>query len=106
MVLETLNKLVQYPDHITYNFYDTTKNPDAVNKYAANYNGTISMDNIVIASGDRVKVLSVTQELFAYTTNSYYGTSALSGYKGEQELLSAIMSSYGRDPKTAAYYKI
>ena len=103
MVLETLNKLVQYSDHITYNFYDTTKNPDAVNKYAANYNGTISMDNIVIASGDRVKVLSVTQELFAYTTNSYYGTSALSGYKGEQELLSAIMSVTDANPKTAAF---
>ncbi len=103
MVLETLNKLVQYSDHITYNFYDTTKNPDAVNKYAANYNGTISMDNIVIASGDRVKVLSVSQELFAYTTNSYYGTSALSGYKGEQELLSAIMSVTDANPKTAAF---
>lgn len=103
MVLETLNKLVQYSDHITYNFYDTTKEPDAVNKYAANYNGTISMGNIVVAAEDRVKVLSVAQELFAYTTNSYYGTSSLSGYKGEQELLSALMSVTDANPKTAAF---
>lgn len=103
MVLETLNKFVQYSDHITYNFYDTTKEPDAVNKFAANYNGSISMGNIVVASGERVKVLSVAQELFAYTTNSYYGTSSLSGYKGEQELLSALMNVTDANPKTAAF---
>lgn len=102
MVLETLNKFVQYSDHITYNFYDTTKDPDAVNKFTANYNGSISMGNIVVAAGDRVKVLSVAQELFAYTTNSYYGTSSLSGYKGEQELLSALMNVTDANPKTAA----
>lgn len=71
--------------------------PDAVNKYAANYNGTISMDNIVIASGDRVKVLSVSQELFAYTTNSYYGTSALSGYKGRTGAFVGDYERYGRE---------
>lgn len=103
MVLETLNKFVQYSDHISYDFYDVTENPEVVSKYTANYNGEITTGNIVVAADDKVKVLSVSQDLFTYTTDSYYGTQSLSGYAGEQELLSALMSVTDANPKTAAF---
>ena len=38
-------------------YVDMDKDPDVISKYSANYNGEISQGSIVVASGDRVKVI-------------------------------------------------
>lgn len=101
MVLETLGKYQQYSDHIKVNFYDVASNPDVVTKYSANYNGEISEGDIVVATSDRVKVMSV-NDLFNIQSD-YYGSSSITSYKGEQELTSAIMSVTDANPQKAAF---
>lgn len=101
MVLETLEKYEQHSDHIKINFYDVASNPDVVTKFSANYNGEISEGNIVVAAGDRVKVLNV-NNLFNIQSD-YYGSSSVQSYKGEQELTSAIMSVTDANPQRVAF---
>lgn len=102
MVLETLEKYEQHSDHIKINFYDVASNPDVVTKFSANYNGEISEGNIVIASGERVKVLTV-NNLFNIQSDYYSGSSSVKSYKGEQELTSAIMSVTDANPQRVAF---
>lgn len=102
MVLETLEKYEQHSDHIKINFYDVASNPDVVTKFSANYNGEISEGNIVVASGERVKVLTV-NSLFNMQSDYYSGSSSVTSYKGEQELTSAIMSVTDANPQRVAF---
>lgn len=102
MVLETLEKYEQHSDHIKINFYDVASNPDVVTKFSANYNGEISEGNIVVAAGDRVKVLTV-NNLFNIQSDYYSGSSSVQSYKGEQELTSAIMSVTDANPQRVAF---
>lgn len=102
MVLETLEKYEQHSDHIKINFYDVASNPDVVTKFSANYNGEISEGNIVVAAGDRVKVLNV-NNLFNIQSDYYSGSSSVQSYKGEQELTSAIMSVTDANPQRVAF---
>lgn len=102
MVLETLEKYQQYSDHVKINFYDVASNPDVVTKFSANYNGEISEGNIVVASGDRVKVMTV-NNLFNVQSDYYSGSSSVKSYKGEQELTSAIMSVTDANPQRVAF---
>ncbi|MGN0612998.1 MAG: Gldg family protein, partial [Porcipelethomonas sp.] len=103
MVVETLAKYEQNSDHIKVSYYDIAENPDVISKYASSYNGEITEGNIVIANGDRVKVTSITS-LFTVDTSSYYqtGSYSYSGYKGEQEITSALMSVTDANPVKAA----
>lgn len=101
MVLETLEKYKNYSDHIKLDYYDIASNPDVVTKYSSSYNGEIKEGDIVVASGDRVKVMSV-DDLFTFQSD-YYGNSSITGYKGEQELTSAIMSVTDANPIKVAF---
>ena len=105
MVLETLNKYQQNSDHIEVEFHDIVSEPDVINKYSDVYSGTIQQGSIVVACGDRVKVISSIDDLFTIDTSSYYqtGSSTITGYKGEQELTSAVMSVTDANPKKAAF---
>lgn len=105
MVLETLNKYQQNSDHIEVEFHDVVSEPDVINKYSDVYSGTIQQGSIVVACGDRVKVISSIDDLFTIDTSSYYqtGSSTITGYKGEQELTSAVMSVTDANPKKAAF---
>lgn len=105
MVLETLNKYQQNSDHIEVEFHDIVSEPDIINKYSDVYSGTIQQGSIVVACGDRVKVISSIDDLFTIDTSSYYqtGSSTITGYKGEQELTSAVMSVTDANPKKAAF---
>ena len=105
MVLETLNKYQQNSDHIEVEFHDIVSEPDVINKYSDVYSGTIQQGSIVVACGDRVKVISSIDDLFTIDTSSYYqtGSSTITGYKGEQELTSAIMSVTDANPQKAAF---
>ncbi len=101
MVKETFDKYEQNSEHITLNFYDVASNPDVVTKYSANYNGEISEGDVVISSDDRVEVMSI-NDLFVIESD-YYGSSSITGYKGEQELTSAIMAVTDANPMTVAF---
>ncbi|MCM1226904.1 MAG: Gldg family protein [Clostridium sp.] len=101
MVLETLNKFKQYNDHITVDFYDVASNPDIITRYSQIYNGEIKEGQIVIEANDKVKVLDIVNGLFTIQSD-YYGNSSITGYKGEQELLSAVMNVTDANPKKAA----
>lgn len=102
MVLETLNKFKQNSDHITVEFFDVASNPDVITKFSNNYNGEINENNIIIQSNNKVKVIDVIYGMFEFQSD-YYGGSSITGYKGEQELLSAVMSVTDANPKRAAF---
>lgn len=108
IIVESLAKYQQNSDHITVNYYNIEENPDIVNKFAEHYNGEIAEGTIIIASGDRVKATSI-DTLFSVDTSNYYTTGSYSytGYKGESEITSAIMSVTDANPVNvaiAAYY--
>ncbi len=108
IVYESLAKYEQNSDYIEVNYYNIEKNPDVVNKFAANYNGEISEGSIIISCDDRVKATSI-DALFNVDTSSYYqtGSYSYSGYKGESEITAAVMNVTDANPVTvaiAAYY--
>ena len=100
MIVEILERYKQSSEHISVEFYDIASNPDVVSKYSQNYNGTIQEGNIVVSSGDRVKVMSI-NDLFTFE-QSAYGSSSIKGFNGEQLLTSAVMSVTDANPKKVA----
>ncbi|MBQ3856016.1 MAG: hypothetical protein II762_04945, partial [Ruminococcus sp.] len=64
LIPELLDKYSVYAQQgkgsINVKYVDLDKDPDAIAKYSKNYNGDILRGNIVIASGDRVRVLDET----------------------------------------------
>lgn len=101
MIVEILERYKQSSEHISVEFYDIASNPDVVTKYSQNYNGTIQEGNIVVSSGDRVKVMSI-NDLFTFE-QSAYGSSSIKGFNGEQLLTSAVMSVTDANPKKVAF---
>ncbi|MBQ8824538.1 MAG: GldG family protein [Ruminococcus sp.] len=107
-VSEMLKKYEGYSDKISVTYFDTAKNPDILSKYQALYTGTISADNIIIRSGDRVKVYSLL-DMFELDNQKfqqyyYYGNVTLqeciTGFKGEQILTTAVMNVTDSNVKT------
>ena len=98
---EVLKKYALNSDKVTVKFVDMTADPTYANKYSEIYKGTIAANNIVVTSGNRIKVLTV-NDLFNtelnYQTFSYNIVSS----KAEQALTSAIMYVTDPAPKTAA----
>ncbi len=103
IVVESLAKYQQNSEYIEVNYYDIDKNPDVVNKFAEYYNGEIKEGTIIIASGDRIKATTV-DNLFNVDTSNYYTTGSYSytGYKGESEITSAVMSVTDANPINVA----
>ena len=99
MVSETLSKYEDYSDHISVTYFDTTKDPDILNKYQEMYGGNIVSGAVIVSCGERAKVFGVL-DMFDIDTNMYYqymyGQCAfpdiITGYKGEQLLTNAIMN--------------
>lgn len=99
MVSEMLKKYQGYSDQISVTYFDTTKNPDILSKYQSKYSGTINSDNVIVCSGDRVRVFPLA-DFFEMDQNMlqyyYYGQASLSdcitAFKGEQTLTTAIMN--------------
>jgi len=104
IITESLAKYEQNSDHITVNYYEVAENPDVVNKFAALYNGEISEGAIVIACGERVKVVKHWNYLFSIDTSTYYqtGTYSYTGYIGESVITPEIMSVTDANSKTVA----
>ena len=109
MISATISKYQGYSDHISVTYFDTTKDPDILSKYQDLYAGDISSNQIIVTSGDRIKVYSLT-DMFEIDQDKYqsyyYGYASLSdcitGFKGEQTLTTAIMNVTDSNPKSVA----
>ena len=94
VVDETLNRFkAESNGHITVGYYDLAKNPDIANSVKGDYSGELSLGDVVVKSGDLVRVvpfddiIKTTQDM-DYQTYSY--TNKYS-FIGEQSLVSALM---------------
>ena len=98
VVGETLNRFrTESNGHISVEYVDTTKNPEAVTKYTENYSGELRQGDVVISSGELVRVLSVIGDLVSIDRSQYSYT-----FIGEQSLLSAIVGVTDLNPITIA----
>lgn len=110
MVSETIAKYQGYSDHISVQYFDTTKDPDILAEYQDLYGSSISSGEIIVASGERVKVYNAFTDMFDLDEEAYqyyqygYGSLAdcITGFKGEQTLTSAIMNVTDSNPKSVA----
>ncbi|MBE6847014.1 MAG: hypothetical protein E7503_02635 [Ruminococcus sp.] len=91
---ETLNRFkAEGNGHISVEYLNMTKNPEAVKKYSANYNGEFKDGDIIVASKNLVRVVAFddvihTEQSIDYATYSYVYNYT---FIGEQSLLAAIM---------------
>lgn len=108
MISETVDRYASYSDHITVTYFDTTSDPDILSKYQELYSGDISSNEVIVTSGERIKVYSLT-DLFeideeAYSYYYYYGygdfEDCLTEFKGEYVITNAIMNVTDSNPKT------
>lgn len=94
VVAETMSRFQAESDgHISVEYVDPNKNPEAVSVFKQNYNGELSTGDAVVASGDLVRVVSFDdminiEQQFDQSTYSY--TTSYT-FTGEQSLVSAIM---------------
>lgn len=101
VVDETLNRFkAESNGHISVQYVDIVKNPEAVQKYSANYNGEFVEGDLIVASGDLVRVVAfedviLTEQNIDYTTYSYVYNYT---FIGEESLLSAIMGVTDLNP--------
>lgn len=107
MISETISRYQGYSDHISVTYFDTTKDPDILAKYQELYSGDISSNQIIVTSGDRIKVYSLS-DLFEIDKDMYqyyyYGyvdySDIITAFKGEQVLTTAIMNVTDSNPKS------
>lgn len=110
MVTEMLKKYQSYSSEVKITYFDTTKNPDILSKYQSKYSGTISSDNVIVCSGDRVRVFPLS-DFFEMDQNKlqyyYYGQATLAecitAFKGEQSLTNAIMNVTDANPQRVGF---
>jgi hypothetical protein len=99
-VVEILKKYPMYSDHITTEFVNLTLTPNYINKYDDIYAGEIITGDIVVQSGNRIKV-STFNSLFTTEMNYQTFQQAIAGSNAEQVITSAIMYVTDLDPKHA-----
>lgn len=110
LVYETLDRYKKTSSHISLTFFDPTEEPDKLNTYQADYNGTISSGEIIVKSGSQMKVISlndmfdIDSTMYQYYQMGYISSfsDCITGFSGEQQLTSAIMYVTDPDPKKVA----
>ena len=96
MIPELLDKYSVYAQQgkgsINVKYVDLDKDPDAIAKYKKNYNGDIQRGSMVIASGDRVRVLNETEvmNMLAADQTAMRSQQLRFVFTGESTLTSAI----------------
>lgn len=96
IVPETLNRFrTESNGHITVDYVDTAKNPEAANQYTKNYSGQLTLGDVVVSSkdGELVRVLKLTSDIIRISQTPNYQTMSYDtsvSFIGEQSLLSAI----------------
>lgn len=113
MVSEMLDRYAQNSSHIHVSYVDPTTNPDVVNTLQANYTGTLTQGDIVVADAEdpsKMRVVSI-DSLFSYDQQKYalyyyYGQGTLedciTSFSGEQNLTAALMYVADADPVKVA----
>ncbi len=101
IIPQFLDKYKMYADDINIRYIDIEKNPDEISKYTKLYEGTISAQQVIVCSGDRIKVISF-GSLFSQS-NSQYASENDTGviFTGESAITSAIMSVTDANPINA-----
>ncbi|WP_028519983.1 GldG family protein [Ruminococcus flavefaciens] len=111
LIPELLDKYSVYAQQgkgsINVKYVDLDKDPDAIAKYSKNYNGDILRGNIVIASGDRVRVLDETDVMNMLTPDQVAMQSQQLKFvfTGESTITSAITSVTDAHPVKVAFVK-
>lgn len=101
VVAETLTRFkTESNGHISVDYVDPNKNPEAISVYKQNYSGNLSVADVVVSSGELVRVVSFDDIIrqnqdFDYSTYSYNTTMT---FVGEQSLISAIMGVTDLNP--------
>lgn len=111
---ETLNRFrTESNGHISVEYVDANKNPEAISIYKKNYNGDLQAGDVVVSKDDLVRVLAMSNSgyrtngpttfLFEQDTSidysTYQQTTSMS-FVGEQSLISAIMGVTDLNPVT------
>lgn len=105
VVQETLNRFqAEANGHISVEYIDMAKNPDAVKAYQANYSGEFSEADVVVKHDDLVRAVSFDdiikqEQSMDYSTYSYVYNYT---FIGEQSLISAIMGVTDLNPISVA----
>ncbi len=88
-------------------YVDMDKDPDVISKYSASYNGDIEEGSIIVASGDRVKVIGAddVMNMIQVDQNSTSSTNLQFVFAGESNLTSAVMSVTDSHPVSVAFAK-
>ncbi|HNZ99562.1 GldG family protein [Ruminococcus sp.] len=111
MIPELLDKYSVYAQQgkggINVKYVDLDKDPDAVAKFKKNYNGDIQRGSIVIACGDRVRVLDANEVNNMMTVDQVAMQSQQLKFlfTGESTLTSAITSVTDAHPVKVAFVK-
>ena len=110
MIPEILDKYSVYAEgskgSVDVRYVDINKDPDVVNRYSGIYNGTIGEGSIVVAAGERVKVLTNDDVMGMITTSSTSTQSSITMvFAGESAITSAIRNVTDADPITAGFVK-
>lgn len=111
MIPELLDKYSVYAQQgkgsINVKYVDLDKDPDAIAKYKKNYNGDIQRGSIVVASGDRVRVLNETDvmNMLAADQTAMRSQQLKFLFTGESTLTSAITSVTDAHPVKVAFVK-
>ena len=106
IVPETLDKYRQNSNgHISVEYYNMVNHPEITSEYKQYYSGEFQEGDVIVACGDRVKVLDFgdiiqTEQTPDYTTYTYKTSYT---FVGEQSLTSAIMSVTDANPKKVAF---
>jgi len=99
---EVLEKYAKYSDKIKVKYIDMQRSPDEFAKYNDKYSGDITENNVVIASGDKVRV-ATTESLFIMEANYETQQYDVVGFQAEQILTSAVMYVTDANPKKVAF---
>ena len=109
VVAEILNRFrTESNDHISVEYVDMTKNPEAVRKYSENYSGEFSVGDVVVANKDDslIRVLKFSTEIIKTESSIDYSTYQQT-YKytfvGEKSLVSALMGVTDLNPVEVAF---
>ena len=105
VVKETLNRFkAESNGHISLKYVDITAHPEAVSAYSQNYSGEFEEADVVVASGDLVRVLSFDDLISVEQSVDYTTYQQVTNYSfiGEQSLLSAIMGVTDLNPVSVA----
>ena len=111
MIPELLDKYSVYAQQgkgsINVKYVDLDKDPDAIAKYKKNYNGDIQRGSMVIASGDRVRVLNETEvmNMLAADQTAMRSQQLRFVFTGESTLTSAITCVTDAHPVKVAFVK-